>query len=606
MTRRFRPITLPLLGVVGIQGWLLILNGMWGKNAHVTLLAVAVAAALIPPVRRIAWKFLRKLRRPTARQRAIIAVLVTLAAGAALGHFAATCGRALYPTMQDEFQFLLQTRMLASGRLWMPAHPLLDFFDTFYVLIQPKYAAQSFPGTAILFVPSIWLGIVPWKWAIALAAITVGLFYRVVAELIDGLAGLLAASLLCGLSLFRYVSTMVLAQVPLMLLGLAAVWAYLHWRRKRNAKWAAALGFLGALTFITRPADSLVFGLPIALAMILDLRKHWTPTLKSLAPLAAGAAPCAALMLVFDFGVTGHWLMTPFQLYNQRDQPRLVYGFHIPDGNQQPLTRILEKRQYYDSGTSWRLSQHKPSLFWHSFTSERFPVTMNNVLPQPMLGALLPMGLLAWRRKRAWLLAAGLPLFFLVYTPYPIFTAHYTVIAAPSAIVGILLGFKAIAVCFPRSRAGVWTAAAIFIGGMLITPSIDQLSMSAAVSFRNSPGNGVLSDANKIDSDQTAKGERALILFRRDPTLSMECEPVYNIQTAWPDDAMVIRAHDRGPDNWQIFQYYASRDSERRVYLFDESKVAGPLDGPDGPLSFLGTVGELTRSVSAPTTSIGH
>src|ERR1700690_1023091 len=126
--------------------------------------------------------------------------------------------------MHDEFQFLLQTRMLAAGKLSMPPHPLADFFDTFYVLVQPKYAAQSFPGTAFFYVPAIWLHVTPWKWAVGLSAITVGMFYRVVCELVDGLAGLLAAAMLGVLSMLHYVSTMVLAQTPLLLLALAAVW----------------------------------------------------------------------------------------------------------------------------------------------------------------------------------------------------------------------------------------------------------------------------------------------------------------------------------------------------------------------------------------------
>ncbi|MGA2230694.1 MAG: glycosyltransferase family 39 protein [Tepidisphaeraceae bacterium] len=609
MTRRFRLIALPLLAIVGIQGWLLALNGFWGPNAHLTLLAVALVASLIPPLRRIVWKSLHRLRRPTPWQRAITGLVVTLLAGAALAHYAVTCGRVLFPTVPDEFQFLLQTRMLASGRLWMPAHPLLDFFDTFYVLIQPKYAAQSFPGAAILFTPSLWLGIAPWKWALALSAITIGLFYRVVAELIDGLAGLLAATLLTELSLYRYLSTMILAQVPLMLLGLASVWAYLHWRRTRSANWALALGFLGALAFITRPADCLLFGLPIARAMLLDLRsqRQRQATPKSLLFLALGATPCVAIQLTFNLGVTGHLLMTPVALYNQRDQPGLGYELEVPDQNPRPLTHIPEKRRLYTEDIANALSQHRPSLFWHTFITDRLPETMTGILPQPLLAVLLPIGLLSWRYKRAWLLASGLPLFFLVFTPYPLFKSHYPIVAAPAAIVGVLLGFKAITHTIPRARAGVWTAAVIFIGGLMVTPTIDHISMVSALTFHASPGNRILDAADAIESDLTTKNERALILFRRDRTLSVACEPVYNLATPWPDDATVIRAHDRGPGNWQIFQYYARLQPDRRVYLFNERIAQQAANGIGDALSYLGTAGELAGPTPAPpTTSAGH
>jgi hypothetical protein len=587
MTRRFRQILTPLLAILGVQAWLLILHGFWGPNIHVKLLLAAAIAGAIPPVNWVVWRLLRKFRRPTPKIRAAITVAVTLAAGVAMGRYAITSHRDLFPTMHDEFQFLLQTRMVASGHLWMPAHPLLDFFDTFYVLIQPKYAAQSFPGTAILFAPSIWLGIAPWKWAIGLAAIVVGLMYRVTAELLDGLAGLLAAAMLSVLSLLRYVSTMVLAQTPVMLLGLATIWAYLHWRRKHSIPWAAAMGFIGGLTLMTRPADALIFGLPVAVAVLLDLKRN--EILKTLATAFVAAGPWIALQLIVNFGITGHWLTTPFSLYNQRDQPRLAFGLRAPETGPPPMTHIPEKRQYYREGVIYRLNEHKPSRFWHSFASERFPVTIENDLPQPMLIALMPIGLLAWGKRRAWILASGLPLFFLLYTPYPLFTTHYTVVAAPAVIFSIVLAPVAVGLACPAARPAVWTAFSIFVVGLLFTPLVDGASMTGAMAFHNV----VLRSANEKLANLAARGRPAVVLFRRDPHLSAEVEPVYNLQTAWPDDAIVIRAHDRRRENRQIFQYYATHGPDRAFYRFEESR---PLD----PLVYLGMSSELAK------TSVGH
>jgi hypothetical protein len=295
--------------------------------------------------------------------------------------------------------------------------------------------------------------------------------------------------------------------------------------------------------------------------------------------------------------------MTPMALYNQRDQPGLEYELEVPDQNQQPQTHTPEKRRLYDEDIAKALSQHHPSVFWHTFVTDRLPETMTGVLAQPMLAVLLPIGILSWRFRRAWLLASGLPLFFLLYTPYPLFKSHYPIVAAPAAIVGVLLGLKAMTLTLPRARAGVWTAAVIFVGGLMVTPAIDHISMVSALTFHASAGNRILDAADGITADLTDKNEPALILFRRDPTLSVACEPVYNTATPWPDDAPVIRAHDRGADNWQIFQYYAKRNPDRRAYLFDESKAQQPAAGIGDALSYLGTVGELARSA---TTSIGH
>jgi hypothetical protein len=589
MSARFRQIATALLAVLGVQGWLIVMRGDWGRNEHVTLLVISIVAASVPWLSPLLWKLLRHFGRPTPVMKWITAALVSIAGAIILSWYDIHCGRDLFPTMHDELQFLVQTRMLVSGRLWLPGHPLADFFDTFYVLIQPKYAAQSFPGTAIFFAPALLLKIAVWKWAIGLASITVGLFYLVVTELIDGLAGLLAAALLLALSLFRYLSTLILAQIPLTLLGLATILAYLRWRKTRGQGWAIVLGCLAGLMLITRPADSLIFALPVGVAMLIDAIRRPKGVVTTLALGILGAAPWISIQLVFDYGVTGHWLTTPFTYYNQRDQPGLSYGLYPSTTDRNPLTKIPEKRGYYIGGVAWRLDHHRPGLYWHAFTTERLPVTLAADLPQPMLAALLPMGLLCLCRRRAWLLGLGVPLFFLVYIPYPLFITHYTIIAAPAEIFGVLLGVTAMARAWPRARANVWMGAIVFTAGLLVTRQVESQPLLNVLVLKNS----VIRQADEWTEKLAQPGHPAVLLFKRNPQLAPDVEPVYNTDTAWIDDAPVIRAHDLGPENPQIFQYYATHGPDRAFYRFDEER---PFDKPE----FLGMASELAR------TSDGH
>jgi hypothetical protein len=91
----------------------------------------------------------------------------------------------------------------------------------------------------------------------------------------------------------------------------------------------------------------------------------------------------------------------------------------------------------------------------------------------------------------------------------------------------------------------------------------------------------------------------AVVLFRYDPERMIHEEPVYNVETAWPDDAAVIRAHDLGAErNVELFAYYAARSPGRAVYRYDEKTRE---------LSYLGTVVEMARAAatmpaSGPTT----
>ena len=56
------------------------------------------------------------------------------------------------------------------------------------------------------------------------------------------------------------------------------------------------------------------------------------------------------------------------------------------------------------------------------------------------------------------------------------------------------------------------------------------------------------------------------------------------METAWPDDATVIHAHDLGPRNIEIYRYYAARQPERAFYLYDRG---------NDTITYLGTAREL-------------
>ena len=86
--------------------------------------------------------------------------------------------RDLFPKTHDEGSYLLGMRMLAAGRLWMPRHELADFFDTFYVLVEPVYASIYFPGTALMYAPSVWAGWPTWALPVVASGAIVGLLYR--------------------------------------------------------------------------------------------------------------------------------------------------------------------------------------------------------------------------------------------------------------------------------------------------------------------------------------------------------------------------------------------------------------------------------------------
>ena len=71
----------------------------------------------------------------------------------------------------------------------------------------------------------------------------------------------------------------------------------------------------------------------------------------------------------------------------------------------------------------------------------------------------------------------------------------------------------------------------------------------------------------------------AIVLFRYTTGDLVHEEPVYNVDVVNPDDAPIIRAHDFGElRNQELFEYYAARQPQRNVYLFDRrTRTLTPL-----------------------------
>ena len=96
------------------------------------------------------------------------------------------------------------------------------------------------------------------------------LAYRIAAELIDGLAGVLVAIMILATPQFRIMSTDVLSQVPAMVLGLATIWAWSAWRERMRPGWAIRIGAFAGWAAITRPVDAIVFALPVGVGMVIQ------------------------------------------------------------------------------------------------------------------------------------------------------------------------------------------------------------------------------------------------------------------------------------------------------------------------------------------------
>jgi hypothetical protein len=487
--------------------------------------------------------------------------------------------RQFFPYVQDELSYLIQAHQLAHGHLWYRAHPLGPFFDSYQLLTDGVYASAYFPGNALLHVPGVWLGLRPWVTTLAAAAAVAGLLHWIVSEMIDAGAAWIAVLLLLSSQLFRTLSIMTLAQIPLLLYSLGATACWMRWRATGRGRWAAGIGGFLGLAAITRPVDALCFALPLGIAMLFELRRRPRP-MRTLVLILAAAAPWIAIQLVSNVGITGHLLTTPFRTYADRDYPGTSYGFHPDRPDAVPKSDLPQKRLSYQEDVRPLVEKHRPALAMSTLLRFRLPLTLSlggAVTPFPLLAVFLPASILGLSRGR-WVLWATLPLFLLLYIPYAFFFPGYTLVAAPALVLSPLIVARALPQLWPRARPALIAGLSMFVASLALA-ALPQWDASVNDDLFSAPFLG------SVNRQLASIPTPAIVLFRFSPAHNLNEEPVYNAGVAWPDDAMVIRAHDRGPQqDQQLFRYYAARQPDRLVYRFDEQ---------DNSLHALGTVAKL-------------
>jgi hypothetical protein len=445
--------------------------------------------------------------------------------------------------------------MLIQSRLWMPQHPLADFFESFHLLVKPVYASKYFPGTALLFAPGLAMELPYWLLPAITAGAVVGLTYLIIAEMTNGVGGLLAALMLIANSSLRRASVLYISAVPLLLLVLLGVWAYLHWRRERHARWAAAVGFFMSWAAITRPLDALCFAIPIGVAVLIDLRhvnaRGW---IVSLGALAIAAIPVVALQLVANVGITGKWHQTPWTAYTRSDDPCDGLAIGELDANLKSASTLPQKIEFSEHFTNAAATERRAPGRVSRFFNDDLPADVKVILAHPLLIILIPVGLLAIRGRSRGVLLATIPLSLFAYSLYAFSVPHYLVIAAPAGALAVILGIEATRSCWPVRRGFIEVFLTLSIVGVVCTqlPQLNRFILDDM--FRPTEPRQIADALARLP--QTP----AVVLFHFTPGAdNIHIEPVYNTDVARIDDAPVIRAHDLGDRNIEIFRHYPDR-----------------------------------------------
>ena len=446
------------------------------------------------------------------------------------------------PAVSDDFSYLLIADTLRHLRLANPVHPLHQFFETYFVLQEPRYAS-IFPLGQGLVLTIGWAGV-----ALSIGALCALCYWMLRAWTTPGWAligGLLAAMEFGPLNQWMnsFWGGAVTACAGCLVFG-----ALPRLTGSGSTRYGALLGLGIGLSWLCRPYETIFLILSAALFLLPQLRRYARPI-----ALAGGIAAAAfALSLFQNKLITRSWTTLPYQLSQYQYGVPTTFTLQPLPTPHRPLTReqaldYAQQSQVHDTaGTYWTRWGSRVRFY-------RF------FLLAPLYLA-MPIFLLRLREPRfAWVLLTIL-LFSFGTNFYPYFYSHY--IAALTCLF-VLIGVIAL------ERLSRWNEMAAHAVLFLCVAHFTfwyglhasrNTELDAALSrFETWDAINHGDPQGRISIHQqlaTAPGQQ-LVFVRYWPQHQFE-EWVHN--AADIDRARIVWARDLGPDeNQKLLRYYPDR-----------------------------------------------
>jgi len=298
-----------------------------------------------------------------------------------------------------------------------------------------------------------------------------------------------------------------------------------------------------------------------------------------------------------NMGVTASPLKTPYQLYAEQDSPNLSFGFGHT-GRTALRSTLAQKSDFYREFLTPQIEAHRPANVLPTLWNVRLPLLAKVTTPTRLLLLLFPLSVLGLAARWRWVLWSMLVLYLILYTFFPFMLSHYVIVPAPAVVLGILIGKSVVERWTPQK----WRAAA----QVFLTLAVAALALRELPEFdREKLDDGYDRPTMRFASNILPRqvGDGSIVLFRYRTGDLFHEEPVYNVDVLWPDDAPIIRAHDLGVErDRELFDYYAKRQPQRNVFLYDRATrtlaslgsvvdlarrfpATQPANGPPGPSS---------------------
>ena len=461
------------------------------------------------------------------------------------------------PGIHDEFSYLLMGDTFAHGRLTNPPHPLWRSFETFHVLWFPTYASKYPPAQGLVLALGQLLGN-PWIGVLLSAAAMAAAFVWMLQAWMPArwafLAGVLAALRLCVASYWinSYWGGAVAAIGGALVLG-----AFGRMKRRPSLLMGIFLGLGAAILFNSRPYESVFFCLPLAVEILIWLRRQFPQVETRRAALRLVVIPAGVILLFvggwmsyYNWRVTGHATLPPYA-YDARLHVRAaMFVWQTP----KPVIHYdnAEMENFYNQYE--RLAYDRTWAKLKSVFADKWEHCSLAFL-WPACWLLVPGVFFLYRDARFRLLLFTLLAVLLGYSLVVWPGPHYIAPAAAllfAALVQSIRHLRAMRI-FGRPIGAALSRA------ILLALVVDvSLLVSQKLSDSQGWGGWGLSDRADLLHDIESTPGKHVVLVRYGPDHSVHQEWVFN--AADIDASKVVWARDLpGEINDQLFRYYPDR-----------------------------------------------
>lgn len=470
------------------------------------------------------------------------------------------------PNTVDDFSYVLLADTLRHFRLANPAHPLHQFFETFFVLQDPTYSSIFPIGQGVALAIGWMVFGHPW----AGVALSVGAFCALCYWMLRGwttpglalLGGLLAAVQFGPLNQWMnsYWGGAVSAAAGCLVFG--SLPRLKKDGRMRDATW---LGLGLAIQLLTRPYESLFLALSVILFFLPALlhRSEVHRLARGLVVVAMVVMPAIALILIQNRQVTGSWTTLPYMLSRyQYGVPATltVQANPVPHRELTPQQELDYKIQMATHGSGTDTLRSYLSRLGHRVRYYRF------FFLAPLYLALLAFVPTIREFRFGWVVLTVV-LFALGANFYPYFYTHYIAAVTCLFILMSVTGLQRLnrlsaggcPVGRPAARLIVFLCAAHFVFWYGVHLFGNDESLAAVTQFEtwDAINRGDPEGRIAVNSQLAQVPGRQLVFVRYWPLHTFK-EWVYN--AADIDGARVVWARDLGAaENEKLRRYYADR-----------------------------------------------